>query len=79
MAVDPRYLTVERWTAETTPSLLQYGFVPSEVTAASWQRWAQAVKRLPVLGGYEVPDPRLYGDWRQWAFRLNEALYMLGL
>lgn len=79
MAIDPRMLSVERWTAETTPSLLPLGFVPASVTESSWRQWADSVKRLPSLGSYQIPDPRTFQDWREWGFRLNEVLFYLGL
>ena len=79
MAIDPRYLDVSRWTALTAQYLIPLGFIPKQATDENWRQWADSAKRLPQLGGYQVPDPRLYADWRLWAYRLNEALLSLGI
>lgn len=79
MSIDPRFLTVERWTAQTTPLLLQFGFLPSEATDSTWQRWAASARSLPGFGSLQIPDPRTYTDWREWAFMFNEKIGLLGL
>ena len=80
MPFDPRFLPIDRWSALTASIILPYGDVPRSATEETWKDWATAVKNLPALAPRRVPSPAGFGDdWRGWAFRLNEALYSLGL
>lgn len=79
MPIDPRYLTIEHWSALTAASLKPFGDVPSQTDEKHWQDWARSVKLLPALAPRFVPSPIGFKTWRDWALRLNEALYNLGL
>lgn len=79
MSIDPRFLTIERWTSQTAPLLLQFGFVPSEADSDTWQRWATSARSLPSFGSLQIPDPRTFDDWQAWAFMFNEKIGLLGL
>jgi hypothetical protein len=79
MAIDPRYLEIERWSALTASSLAQYGYVANSTNEQEWRAWAERVRHLPALSAFSVPDPKFYADWRAWAYRLNEALLSLGI
>jgi hypothetical protein len=79
MAYDPRGMNIERWSALTASLLTPYGYVPVSTTEDDWQSWATSAKNIPILAPRFVPSPKGFGDWRAWAFRLNEALHSLGL
>lgn len=79
MPFDPRYLPIERWSALTAASLKPFGDVAASTTEDDWQAWARSVKLLPALAPRFVPSPFGFQTWQDWAFRLNEALYGLGL
>lgn len=79
MPVDPRYLTIEHWSALTAASLKPFGDVPSQTDERNWKTWASTVKNLPVLAPRQVPGTYGFSSWQDWAYRLNEALRTIGL
>lgn len=79
MAVDPRGLSFERWTALSAQSLLAGGVVPTYGTEGDWKSWAQAVKGLPQFGAVSLPSPGLYDRWQDWAYRFYETALRAGL
>lgn len=79
MPYDPRFLTIERWSAMTAALIQPFGDIPDSTTEKDWQDWARQVKILPALAPRFVPSPIGFKTWQEWAFRLNEALYGLGL
>jgi hypothetical protein len=79
MPFDPRGLTIERWSALTAAELQPFGQVPVQTDEEGWKAWAAAVKNLPALAPRFVPSAKGFGDWRDWALRLNEAMRGLGL
>jgi hypothetical protein len=78
LVVDPRFMTVERWTSLMAAALLEFGDLPRTATEKDWAQWAQYVRGLPGLAPLGIPDPRLFHDWRSWAFAFNHAI-SLGL
>lgn len=63
----------------TAALIKPYGDVAASTTEDGWEDWARSVKLLPALAPRFIPSPIGFPDWRSWAFRLNEALYGLGL
>jgi len=79
MLIDPRMTDVERWSAETSSALRQYGSVPNQATENKWRDFAVALRALPVWGPADIPDPSMFDDWRLWAARVFDAACRLGL
>lgn len=79
VALDPRFLDIERWSSQTAALLLPYGFVFPQATEENWHQWGEQLKNIPVMAAAHVPSPGLYDDWRLWAHRVNERLFSLGL
>lgn len=76
--VDPRYLSIEQWTAFVAESLLPIGDVPRWTDEDGWRQWAQLVRQLPALAPLGIPDPRSgFTTWQEWGYRLNESLLLL--
>ena len=79
MPFDPRFLEFPHFANLTGQLLARYGYVPHRVEEKQWRYWANAVRQIPAITPFQVPDPQLYTDWQSWAYRLSEALYNLGL
>lgn len=79
MAYDPRYLPWDRWSALTSSALRQYGYQPKSVAEVDWRQWAEAAFELPAMANKGIPSPYGFANWRDWAYRLNEALLLLGI
>ena len=74
MNVDPRGLTVQEWTAFSTPSLSRLTHVPVLHAEKDWWRWAMTIIQAPRVSAHSPPDPRYFKDWREWAFRFNQVV-----
>lgn len=80
--IDPRYCTVQEWTDFMIFPLMEKAKVPifDEDSAPrldnveAWQEWAMSVVQGPNLSKFNPPDPRLFTDWREWAFRFIQVL-----
>lgn len=79
MTVDPRFLEVDIWTADVSSTLAQYGQLPTIANEQDWQAWAAAARSLPALAALGIPDPRMYREWKDWAFQFNAAVAVLGI
>jgi hypothetical protein len=79
MPIDPRYLEFSRWSAMTGSLLTQYGYVPTPVVEKDWRMFADTIRQLPVIQARHVPTHTGFDVWQNWALRLNESLYGLGL
>ena len=45
---------------------------------AKWQEWAEGVFCCSSRLGQDVPDPRAYDDWKEWAFRMFSTTNFTG-
>ena len=79
MAFDPRFLTWPHWIELTGSALKPYGYTPRKVEEKDWRQWAEAAFALPALAEKGIPSPYGYAGWRDWAYKLNEALLLLGI
>jgi len=73
-SVDPRYMSVSEWCEFTTPLLVKLAAVPRLLVADQWREWALTVLQAPAIAEYNPPDPRIFSDWRDWAYRFNQAV-----
>lgn len=76
--IDPRYMDLPYWSALVSASLLPHGFVARSAIEDNWREWADQVRSLPALAPLRVPDPRWFETWQNWAFKFNEALFLVG-
>ena len=74
MSIDPRMLSVTDWTDSMTFALSGLARPPRLDNPEYWKEWALTVIQAPRVSRYNPPDPRYFEDWREWAFRFNEAL-----
>lgn len=74
MNIDPRYLDVVEWTDFTAPLLEKYGRLPRLDNPEFWKEWALTLIQKPSIQSCQPPDPRYFDDWREWAFRFNQAV-----
>lgn len=74
MNVDPRNITLEQWAADTTLPLSRLCLVPLLLDPKGWKQWAQVIIQSRNVAVYTPPDPSRFDDWRDWAFRFNQAV-----
>lgn len=74
MSIDPRFLSVIEWSEFTTPLLVTRAAVPRLLDPEKWREWALTVLQSPKIAQYNPPDPRIFTDWRDWAYRFNQAV-----
>lgn len=74
MNIDPRGVTLTQWANFTTPLLAPFGISPILITEEAWRPWARSVIQLPGIAQQRPPDPEAFLDWREWAFRFNQAV-----
>ncbi len=79
MSFDPRVMEFPAWSAMTAPLLQSFGSLPNSGTEAAWQAWASPIAAFPEFGSLQIPDPRAFQDWRDWALILNEKIGFMGL
>ena len=74
MNIDPRYMTVLEWTAQSTQALSKLASIPILLDARGWKFWALNVLQSPKVAAHSPPDPSYFTDWRDWAIRFNQAV-----
>lgn len=74
LPIDPRFLTVDRWTAETGWNLAPFGTVPALRLGMQWQTWARYVNSLPGISAVTPPSPDVFDTWEAWAAAFNEKV-----
>lgn len=74
MNIDPRGLTVIEWTDYMAPLLAPFGPIGRLDVPERWREWALSLVGLSGLSKYDVPNPLGFDDWREWAFRFNQAV-----
>jgi len=72
--IDPRGLNVKDWCDLTALDLGQLVTVPTLLSEHDWQRWAISVSSSTKISQFHPPDPRHFGDWREWAMRFIQAV-----
>ena len=79
--IDPRFCTLRDWTDAMMFPLLDKvkapilgGDVPRLDNLDAWEEWAMTVIQSPNISKYSPPDPRLFTNWQDWAFRFIQVL-----
>lgn len=71
---DPEGATWQDWCASfilNNPTITNVPYPPPE---QQWQDWALILRVVPVLEGYDLPDPTSFDHWPDWVHRLSGAL-----
>lgn len=72
--IDPTLMTAIEWTdrmAQQLPDLLPVKLNREE----DWKAWAWHVLQSPTISGRNPPNPASFTDWREWAYRFNNAVF----
>jgi hypothetical protein len=77
LVIDPRFLDVIRWTAETGAQLASYGTIGRLLNPDGWREWGQGVVSIPAVQALNPPEPSRYPVWSDWALALNQTLVHL--
>lgn len=72
--IDPRYMTVQDWTAAVAIDLEEFGSVPQLLNPAAWQDWAATVVGMSAISGVVLPNPYDFASWGDWATRFNDIM-----
>lgn len=74
--IDPRGMKdVREWADFITLPLNQIGVSPRQLEhTENWKSWAFNLIQSSQIAGFDPPDPRMYNDWVEWAFRFNQAV-----
>lgn len=72
--IDPRHFEVKDWCDQMVQNLAPLVNAPRLLDAKEWKTWANAVVSNPTVRTFHPPDPGLFDDWREWAFRFNQAV-----
>lgn len=73
-AIDPRFMTVQEWTDSMIYPLVGKSSPPRLDNPEAWKSWAMHVIQSARVSRMNPPDPRHFDDWREWAFRFNQAI-----
>ena len=72
--IDPRYLDVQEWCNLMVQNLAPLVNAPRLLDPKEWKVWANSVVSSPQVRVSHPPDPAFFDDWREWAFRFNQAV-----
>lgn len=63
------------WTEWVRETVREYPDAPHGMWMAEreWRQWAYDLIFSEALGT-EIPQPALFGDWKEWARRVKESL-----
>lgn len=73
--IDPRGVSLFDWTDSMSFPLFDLGARPPRLDDESyWKEWALNVIENATIASKSPPDPRHFEDWREWAYRFNQAV-----
>lgn len=72
--IDPRGFEVVEWCNLVALPLSTLVITPRLFDADLWKHWATGLVGSTALAPFNPPDPRPFEDWREWAFRFNQAV-----
>lgn len=76
LAIDPRFLTVERWTSEMGWNMAPFGTIPAMRLGLDWRQWARSVNALPAVLATQPPSPDDFETWERWAEEFNAKVVL---
>lgn len=75
MNIDPRIVKdVVEWSDFMTAPLLPLSIFRRLDDPEKWQEWAYHLVQSQKIAAFNPPDPRLFDDWKEWAFRFNQVV-----
>jgi hypothetical protein len=72
--IDPRNMRLTDWADSVILSVGDAWSFGRLVDEAAWQEWALAFVRAAPFTQRNLPDPRGFTDWREWAMRVYPML-----
>lgn len=72
--IDPTQMGVIEWTdrmAQLLPDVLPVKLYRE----VDWKAWAWHVVQSATISQRNPPNPEQFGDWREWAYRFNNAVF----
>lgn len=72
--IDPRFLTVQDWTDSMVFPIKDKAQIERLNDPNAWKEWAFNLIQYGRISFFDPPDPRFFDDWREWAFRFNQAI-----
>ena len=76
LTIDPRFMTAQHWTAQTTLLIVSAGSIPKLQNEADWRKWAAQVTALPAIAALGPPRPEPFRSWDAWARQFNLTLQL---
>jgi len=77
MIIDPTGLSAVEWCNRVSGELSSLVSPFPLRRERDWKIWARNVVRVPAVSAVSPPNPDAFEDWRDWAFRFNQAIYSL--
>lgn len=77
LTIDPRFMDVINWTAQTSTVLAPYGVVPKLLNVGQWREWASFTTSMPAVAALNPPRPEGFAAWDDWAQQFNVAVRLL--
>lgn len=71
--INPTGMTAVEWTdrmAQLLPNITPLKISREE----EWGKWAFHVVQTSEISKYNPPNPDLFSDWREWAYRFNQMV-----
>lgn len=75
--IDPRFMNVVNWAAQSTALLAPYGTVPILLHPDKWKDWARIVIALPAVAALGAVRPEGFHRWEEWATQFNQTARLL--
>lgn len=69
----PTGLSMQDWCDQLAMDLDQYGPI-GKLVGEDWQGWGVVLMVPLELGGFGIPSPYGFSDWKDWAERVCEEL-----
>jgi len=66
----PTNMSLKDWADQAVLDLSDFGSFSKLQNPDLWQDWAIQFLSPISLGGFTIPVPYDFGDWREWADRL---------
>lgn len=71
----PTRMSFTDWANQILQDLEKEGLSPVKADERNWQGWATSVCQIPVIAGYNPPNPQKYTDWKVWAEHFLRSVY----
>ena len=66
----PTGMKLRDWADQISMDLDTYGIFGKLMDDNKWQDWGVQLLAPLSLGGFNIPSPYQFGDWKEWAERV---------